>query len=261
MTKIRYLFCFIGTWLVGTAAWSQGRDVEEISIGRPDQSRAASALNPGRLQLEAGLQFTEDKHPEGYYEREWVYPDFEIRYGLFEGVEISAIGTWGVTRPINAEGLDLKIARGAVTRFGVGTVIDIYSKDQFSLAALGFLLGSPQDEGVAVLPELYLSGAYTITDRWRLGSTVGWVSQPDHSPGDLSYTLSVGLRIGRRLRLFVEPYGDIEGLEDFNLRFNGGGSYLITPNFQVDASAGRGINTSGYFVGIGLTARFFRSTD
>ncbi len=258
--SVRYFFSLMGALLVGPSAWSQGRDVEKISIGRPDQSRAASALNPGRLQFEAGAQFTEDRSPEGYYEREWLYPEFEIRYGLLEGLEVGVIGTWGVTRPINAEGLDLEIARGAVTRFGVGTVIDIYSNDQLSLAALGFLLGSPQDGGTAVLPEMYLSGAYTITDRWRLGSTVGWVGQAD-LPGDLSYTFSVGMRLGRRLRLFVEPYGEIEGLEDFKLRFNGGGSYLITSNFQIDVSAGKGINASGYFIGAGLTARFFRKED
>ena len=68
--------------------------------------------------------------------------------------------------------------------------------------------------------------------------------------GNLFYTL-VAIKRLDRFGIFLEVYGDIDGEH----LFDGGGTYLITPDFQVDISAGKSFENNNYLLSAGFTYR------
>ncbi len=115
-------------------------------------------------------------------------------------------------------------------------------------------------------PAFRLILAHTLTDRVGLGYNVGmeWESSLDESLrsrtlSNYLYTLALGVGLTDRWGSFVEVFGEIGASAPGTPvhSFDGGITYLLRPNFQLDFAAGVGLSEAAddWFLGAGFSIR------
>ena len=109
--------------------------------------------------------------------------------------------------------------------------------------------------------------SHTLTDRLSFGYNLGavWGTEEDDS-GDrdtlsvFRYTATLGVGLTEQLSGFVEVFGDVPLSASggpANM-FDGGFTYLISDNFQIDVASGVGLSQEAddWFITAGATYRF-----
>jgi hypothetical protein len=111
--------------------------------------------------------------------------------------------------------------------------------------------------------------SHTLSDRFSFGYNLGstWESALDET-GDrdtlslFNYTATLAIGLSDPVGLFVEVFGDIPFNAEGGPRnsFDGGVTYLLRGNLQLDAAAGAGLSESAddWIVGLGITLRLPR---
>ncbi len=111
-------------------------------------------------------------------------------------------------------------------------------------------------------PELILLWAYDVTDSLAIAGNVGLgVPTEDGSRFfQTSASISVAIAVTERLGAYAEYFGFYPNTEgsDAAHTINGGLTYLISNDFQIDARIGAGLNeeASDFFTGVGFAWRF-----
>lgn len=137
-------------------------------------------------------------------------------------------------------------------------------------AALIVLTSIPEGDeeltGEEWVPEAKLALAWELTSRFSLSSNLNYAYAVDGAlDGDnrlhqIGATLSGGLSITDRLGSFLEWYGFSEETKDgpSTHYVDGGVTWLINDDLQVDARVGTGLNDADpdWFVGVGAGVRF-----
>ncbi|MEJ2153073.1 MAG: transporter [Gemmatimonadota bacterium] len=221
---------------------------------RPDFTESASSVAPGHLQLEAGYTFTNvdavNEHAIG---------EALIRIGIAKRLEgrIGASVTW-VDRPGDDDsglddpslGIKIVLAEGgsrlAVALLASTTVpagSDEVTEDEWQPGATGAL-------------------AWDLSGRLGLGANLGYTYASEggerFDQGSASVALSAGLaeRTGAYLEVFtIFPAGEDA---DDDVTLNGGITYLVSDDFQLDARIGAGLTDDApdIFVGFGVARRW-----
>jgi hypothetical protein len=217
---------------------------------RPDQTEGTDLVAPGWWQAEGGV--TEYRPKYGANTRE--AGEVLLRYGVgrrFEArLELPSVITRAGTRREFSKGwLGFKTPL-LIPRSGASRAVPALSL----LAATG--VSTRWTDGPALTtPEVILAAGWELTERWDLSANVA--SYPfsryatDHLEG---ISLSTGYAVNDRLGMYLETY-DFDGPT-----LNGGLTYRLTPNFQVDARIGR-MNywrtaRSTLFTGVGFGVRW-----
>jgi hypothetical protein len=275
--------------LEGSAfASADAADDEEdpLVTDRPDFTEASSTVGAGRVQLESGYTFTHD-NDRATRTSEHAFPEFLLRIGLSDEVELR-IGWLGFifareldrasgSKDTADGGADMDLGfkfelweqQGWVPETAVITAItlptggDAFSADHVQAIANFlyswevtdcFSLGG--STGVAALHQ-------DVTKELAVGGTGGIVTL--HRTGDgfvqMSQSVTAGFSLTERLGSYVEWFGFFRtdaadnGPEHYG---NGGFTYLINPNFQVDWRAGFGLNerSANFFTGAGFAVRY-----
>lgn len=254
-------------WSYGTS-FGGGPDRDEALVtDRPDFTEAASTVGRGVAQIEFGYTYTYDSD-NVTSERSHSLPEALLRYGIF------------------AEWLELRVAWNYAeerTRTGPASVTGQGAEDLY----LGFKIGLTPQEGI--LPEMSLipqmtvptgSGAFNNRQvlpgvnwvyAWEVNDCVstGGSSQFNRAVDSAtnegyvefaqSWTVAYSLTdtVGAYTEWFAlfPSSADTERPEHF---FNGGFTYLLSNDIQLDVRAGVGLNDAAddYFVGSGATVRF-----
>jgi outer membrane putative beta-barrel porin/alpha-amylase len=250
----------------------QAKEAEEpdtIQTDRPDFTEASTTVGKGRIQLESGYTFTRDRSG-GVTASNHSYPEALLRIGMF------------------ADWFELRVGQNfATNRSEVGAFTDSLSgaEDLY----LGVKLGLTEQQ--KILPEMalilqttvpsghsdltakkmqpgfnWLYGWDVISDRLTLGASTQANKSFDalnHGYVELAQSVTVGYGLTDRLRAYTEwfaffPCGAIAPGVAAQHYFDGGFTYLVTPNFQLDIRGGVGLSRQAddFFVGSGFAVRY-----
>jgi len=241
---------------------------DEIVTDRPDQTESSVVVPPGYVQVEMGWTFTQDVEDERIDRHE--LPGTLVRIGVYERLELRLGWSGYVDERVQAGG-DSDRNEG-VGDGEVGTKIYLWPErglrpEAAVLGGISLPFGADNLTSERVDPNVRASLSHEISDRLSLGYNLGWEWETEededgdrHTGSSFIYTVATGLALTERLGTFVEFFGTIplstEGSPAHS--FNGGFTYLLADNVQLDTAAGVGLSDDAedWFVGAGVSVRW-----
>ena len=236
------------------------QDNEPIVTDRPDFTESPETVPPGRAQLEGGVTFTrtgedEERAPGELLLRLATGPRTELRvnagsYLLTRGPEGRASGFEDITL-----GFKVKL-RDASRRYGVGV------PDIALIAETTLPTGARTFRENTLQPEAKLCLGWDLSERVALSSNLNFAypSEEGERFSELSGSVSVSNSFTERTGGYLELFGFAPGGKSRpNTSYvNGGLTYLVNNDYQLDARAGVGLNGYGddYFLGLGAARRW-----
>jgi hypothetical protein len=240
---------------------------------RPDFTESTETIPPGHAQLEMGYTFTVDREGDERV-RDHTAPELLLRVGLHDRVELR-LG-WDGYSWFDTE-FERETPRGrSVTRndheegandLSIGFKVHLAEQNGFvpHLGVIGAVTvpsGSAERTSGDVNPELVLAWAYDVSDSFAIAGNLGIAAATDEGDqfaqglGSLTAALSLTERVGTYLEYFAICPG-AEGA-DCAHSLNGGVTYLINNDIQLDWRVGVGLNEQAddFFAGVGLSWRF-----
>lgn len=250
---------------------SEGPSGEPLVTDRPDATESTETVVPGRLQLESGYTYQRvgdlRLHQVGeVLLRVGAVDRLEIRVGLESYLHEEVVGTTGPATTavgMTAEGwgdtsVGLKWKLMDAGRAGSAR------PDVAVLASTTLPTGASAVSASAAQPEVRLATAWELPRGVGLGANLfyTWAEDTEREErfGELGSSVAVGVGLTDAVGAFVEHFGSYpleEGLEAENF-VNGGITLLLSPDAQLDARLGYGLNgrDDDVFVGLGSAFRW-----
>ena len=240
----------------------------EMVTDRPDQTESSSVVPPGYAQLEVGWTFTRNDIAGTRVETH-AFPGTLLRLGALPRVVIRLGWDGGIWEQARS-GVQRTELSGAGD-MGIGAKFYGWEEQGWipEMALLGGVslpVGSDEFSSGRADPDFRVSLSHTLSDRLSLGYNLGasWPSAGEETSDRLSlflYTAALGISLSERAGMFLELFGDIPiGVDDGEAAhsFDGGFTYLLRDNVQLDAAGGVEISESAddWFVGLGISVRF-----
>ncbi|CAN5179002.1 hypothetical protein BH20GEM2_BH20GEM2_21510 [soil metagenome] len=232
---------------------------EPLVTDRPDFTESAVTIAPGRYQLESGYTFTR-VGPE----REHGVGEVLLRVGLTDRLELRLGAGSLLVRD------DELAQRSGLDDTSIGVKLRIAEEgDRVGAGRPGIALlagttlptGSGGFGADVAQPGATLALAWTLSDRVGVASNLGYVYASDGGDrfDEFSGSVEVGYSLTERWGSYLEASGFAVGDGGTDTGFlNGGVTYLFSPDLQVDARIGAGLNgvDPDYFVGVGIARRW-----
>jgi len=249
--------------MLGCAATAAAQDSPgEMITDRPDQTESSSVVAPKHVQIETGLTYS-----EGDDSRALEIPTTLLRVGVVDRLELR-IGLPAYGAEFAGDDTD------GVTDSEIGAKVFLF-EEQGPRPQAAVLFGTTLPTGGGEFtsdradPSFRFAFSHTLTDRIGLGYNVGmaWETQESASGNEstftnFQYTIAAGFGLTDKLGAFVELFGDapLSGPDDDAHSLDGGFTYLLRENLQLDAAAGVGLNDEAddWFVTAGLSVRLPR---
>jgi len=251
---------------------ANGDEVDEpkpLESYRPDFTEASSTVGRGRIQLEGGYTYFRDR-AEGNTKHSHSYPEMLLRIGLFADWFELRVGQNFGAELIN-EG-SLRHNEHMADDLYLGTKLAL-TEQKKALPELALILqmtvpsGGENSSANRVLPGVNLLYGWDVIEDCLsfAGSTQANRSVDDerHSYVEAAQSLTVGYTLTKKLGAYTEwfaliPTGAVA--PDFGPQhyFDGGFTYKVTDNLQLDIRAGVGLNrhADDFFVGSGFAVRY-----
>ena len=257
----------------GDAAQTTDPMQEPLITDRPDFTESTEAVPAGQLQLEAGYTFTLDREGTDRV-RDHAAPAFLLRIGLVENLELR-IGWDGYSWTESQFEAETESGRRTIREdwsqgandLSLGFKYKLVEQDGWipHFGVIGAITVPSGSAGVSsgdVDPEIVLLWAYDITDSFAIAGNVGLAVPTDD--GDrffqTSASLAAAVVLSEKVGAYVEYFGFYPNTEhsDAAHTINGGLTYLINNNFQIDWRIGAGLNEEAddFFTGVGFAFRF-----
>ncbi len=240
----------------------------ELVTDRPDQTESAEVVPLGSVQVELGATWTDDEDGPNQTETLSTLQTL-VRIGLTEWFELR-LG-WGGREDseVRSNNSRFDSEGSADGEFGAKILLREESGNSPQTAIListSVPIGSTALSSDRWDPAFRLSFAHTLSERLSLGYNAGlsWATEEDlsgqrHTLPSYLYTVALGIGLSERWGAFVELYGDgrTNGDGQSTLSFDGGLTYLLRPNLQLDLAAGQGLSgpAADSFVGLGVSLR------
>jgi hypothetical protein len=275
-------------WAIGKHAPDNGEDIlETIVTDRPDFTEASSTVGRGRIQLEAGYTFIRDAagdsrlNAHSYPEMLWrigMFADwFELRIGQNFLSEVATDN--GIrTTDSGAEDLYLGVKLWLTEQKGWLPETALILQMTVPTGAAAFTSNEVQPGisflyGWDIIPDFLSLGGSTLANR-TLGALdsefpvatpteLPTPGQGQHSFLELAQSLTVNYELTRKLGAYTEwfalfPHSARSADVGPEYYVDGGFTYKVTNNFQLDIRAGLGLNAhaDNYFAGSGFSVRF-----
>jgi len=225
---------------------------EPIATDRPDQTETPSIVPKGMFQAETGFNYQKNNHSS----TSWTLPSTLWKYGATENFELRLI-TEFVTEEINVT------KTSGIIPLLIGCKIKICSENGWlpKTSFIGHLslpnAASKLYKADFCVPEFRFTMQHTLSNKLSLGYNLGSEWDGYSAEPTFIYTLTTGYSVTQRLGSYIELFGFAPQRESANHNFDGGFTYLITPNFMVDLSAGVGLthNAPDHYCAVGISFR------
>lgn len=248
---------------------------EPIVTDRPDFTESALSVPWGHMQLEGGYTYIANDE-DGLRTGEHVFPEFLLRTGIVEDFEFRLGWTgWSLTESLFTEENDagrrvrVKDHDDGATDMSVGFKVHLLEQQglvpEFGVIGEMSLPTGSRSTGKSagdVEPGAKLLWSYDLSEDLALSGNFNFAVPSSDSGRFFQSAASVSLSYGLtdRLGVYTEYFGfypnDRGG--DCAHYANGGFTFLVTDNFQLDIRSGVGLNEEAddCFVGAGFAIRF-----
>ena len=236
-------------------------ETPELITDRPDQTESSCVVPAGSLQIETGFVM-ENNSDEQYQSRGYLFNTTLLRYGLLDNFEFRA-GLAYAGRQVHTAGMDSVSSVSGFSPLYTGFKVQITREQGFlpEIALIGGLI-LPFTAGEAFKTDhtagnMRLSVSHSLSNRLSWGCNLGVSWDGESVMPTYSYTVVLGIELTGKLGIFVEGFGFIPESEQGSHLLDGGITYLVLPNLQLDMSAGLGLNERAIdnFLSIGFSWR------
>jgi len=250
MNKV--LFSILGLFFLSLAN-------AQIETDRPDFTESPNVVPKGALQIETGFIWEKDQEliPGGgatalyLKETNITINTTLLRFGLTNNIELRLNMSYDkneIDNPLAINQLAKPITQGFRTSF-IGFKTNLYKNEKLSVGFLGHLyipeLASgdfSKSDGQKVAPEFLIPCSVDVTDRFGVAFQYGLTWDGFTANPTTSYTLALGYSLTEKLSFYIEPYGFLTNNGDELHLMNGGFTYLVNDDFQLDLTGGFGLN-------------------
>lgn len=232
---------------------------KELITDRPDETEAPNLISKGFLQVETGA-FYKDFESGAFREELFGYNTTLLRYGLLENLELR-LG-WDYVKRINEiNGSEISTKYGFEPLL-VGAKIGI-AEEKGLLPQIGFMghLFLPFSAAKEYRPEttgvaFRFAFSNKISENSDLSYNIGAKWKDDSPEAIYIYTIAYGYDLTNKLGVYIEIYGDLPEKSGTDHYWDGGFTYLLSNNVQLDVLAGTGFNNEqNLFIGGGVSFR------
>ncbi len=246
-----HLFFALLIWIALSA-----RSQAQIVTDRPDQTESSLVVPKGALQIEAGLLTEHQDLFDDFSSIKESFPTILFRYGISNKFELRLVSEYVSSRN---GGRDNSVEGFGDTQIGFKWNIKGQESGKTQIGFMSHLVlptGSAfhSNKALGVINKLAIS--QDLAEDFSWGLNVGYDYLPFEemdSKGNITYSLAIGHGINDKVGIFIEPYGELEELEEFVFNVDAGITYLINPNFQLDFSLGTGVTHNMNFMSIGFS--------
>ncbi len=235
-----------------------------LSADRPGFGDGSAVMAPGRVQIEGGYGYSEDGpvvfHALGQaLVRIGVLPRVELRLGL------NSFLIWDVADRSRSGFEDTMIGAKVGLLDGDGVPMGRPSLTLIVLTSLP--TGDDRLSADVLQPEAKLATDWPLTDVLGLSVNAGVASVATGADGrEAQYTLTLSLGAGLPSVPGLGVYAGyrlqaLPGLDTSRHDLEGGATYLLNPNTQLDVNFGVNLHPAGtdaFFVGLGVARRLGR---
>jgi hypothetical protein len=249
--------------LLGASAWwpACAAGAEPLVADRPDFTESTETVGPGRLQLEGGytlFRVEEEKlHSLG---------ELLLRIGLLEQFELRLAGNsyvWLESPSGNDQGF-VDMSLGAkIKLLEAAEDFDLIRPNVALIFGTTLPTGSVDFSANEPQPFMKLALSWGISERLSLGSNLNYayLSEDGERFHQFSGSLTLGYKLTEKWGTYIEYFGFVPASRDGPNEsfFDGGFTYLVNDNLQLDARAGVGAfngKSPDYFVGVGMAWRW-----
>ncbi len=271
------------SWLVRLLNWPQtekpadakpdaekagdGEKEEPLESDRPDFTDSPATVGRGRLQIEAGYQFTHGIEGDPTHNAHDL-PELLVRYGVAERLELRIAWDPGFVFDRQADPASGRILTdngGSDMEFGFKYAL---TKQDCWLPKSGIITSFTAPVGDRVESSGQVDVLVNYLYSWELNKKatlscstgVLWTAESGDHFTRFSQSGSLDYELTEKLHVFNECYALFR--VDFHddrpqYYYDAGLTYLATPNFQLDWRAGVGLSNASdrFFTGCGLTIR------
>lgn len=275
------LFAASESWLGATTtnrilqARSEARE-EPLKTDRPDFTEASSVVGLGIAQLESGYTFVyRDDERDGSITKTHSAPEMLWRIGIHEDVELRFVWNYlwersrlgsAVASPEGGEDFTFGAKFALTDERGLIPESALILDCTIETGAKEFRT-EDADAGSNLLY------SWTLPQDWALAGSTGFSTATEDVPvaGGLltdrdghvvmHQSMSIGVPLSDDLGMYLEYFGlyTMGRNEDFPENYvDGGVTYLLSGDVQLDVRAGKGLNNQAndFFSGVGLSLRF-----
>ena len=222
---------------------------QNIITDRPDQTESPNTLNKGNLQIESGYLSLKDRETNSKMTQNLI-PTNLFRYGLTNNIELRLLAQFE-----NQKSNKSKIS--GISDIELGVKLRLLNKENINneISFLSTLI-IPSASNDLSINSFGISNrmifSHTLSEKTGLGYNLGY-DYFGSGRGNLTYTLAIGTSLTEKLGFFMEPFGEINDLNNLILNFDSGFTYLVKDNLQLDCSYGTGINNKMNFFSFGIS--------
>ena len=234
--------------------FAQENEPVELIGDRPDQTESAFIVPKGYFQFEDGFVYENETSET----QNISYSSMLLRYGLFENFELRFGTEYGMTKTNGLD--DIK----GFSPFSIGAKIHV-NEEKGWIPQIAYLaqINIAQTGAKEFLQEYHsaqmaMTFNHTINKSWSIGYSLGVEFLPDVNYSIGTYTLVSGFSISEKVGAFIEAYGDFSKNMYADNKINGGVTYSVLPNLQLDFAGGFGLSqySANNYFGIGLIYLF-----
>lgn len=232
-------------------------DDDPIVADRPGFSTGTYTVKPEKLNVEIGYQYAFNNN--GIDQSTQTLPLLTLRTGLSSKVELDLLWDgW------NFDDTDNQPSDTSTADVSIGGKYRLHESPNYNLTVLGLLslpIGSSPSTSDRVDPLLGLLWDYSLSSQVSLFGV--FQASSFKYEGDRVYDAQVAIGASfshaDRIGTFIEIYSILpsEAKLDDEIVIDGGITYLLSKDVQLDINAGVGLNNfSNNFLGFGIASRF-----
>lgn len=263
MKKVSILFLLLNLVIIQLIK-AQNDSIPELVTDRPDQTESSITVPKGSLQIESGFVFTNTKN-SSTNTNEMNMGSTLLRYGVFENFELRLSSYYGRTS-IHYESNNTDSTFSGLGAVTAGFKVFIHEEEgwipEFSILANITLrhLGHKKFHPTYSYPSARLSASHTLSDKLSFGYNFGFAYDGEIADGFFIYSSVLGYSITPGIGFYVEVFGDFDNSNYPHHILDGGFTFKVRHNLQLDISAGTVLTSESdsHFLNTGFSWRIPR---